>query len=74
MVSSGGQPVHCNVDAQYLVALSHRLPDGAGKIINVMTMQPRTENNHCAARPARYVFLEMNSAVSSATASDPATS
>ncbi len=30
-----------------------------GKIINVEEMEPQTETNHCAAKPARYA-LEMN--------------
>lgn len=50
---------HCMWMRNTLVALSVAFLDGAGKIINVEDMQPRTENNHCAARPARYA-LEMN--------------
>lgn len=30
-----------------------------GAIINVEEMDPQTENNHCAVKPARYA-LEMN--------------
>ena len=33
--------------------------DAEGKIINIEDMQPQTEDNHCARRPARYA-LEMN--------------
>jgi uncharacterized membrane protein (UPF0127 family) len=42
-----------------LLPLSVAFLDEKGKIINVEDMQPRTENNHCSARPARYA-LEMN--------------
>ena len=42
-----------------LLPLSVAFIDGDGKIINIEDMQPQTENNHCAARPARYA-LEMN--------------
>lgn len=39
--------------------LSVAFIDADGKIINIEDMQPQTETNHCAARPARY-SLEMN--------------
>ena len=42
-----------------LLPLSVAFLDEAGKIINVEDMQPKTENNHCSGRPARYA-LEMN--------------
>jgi uncharacterized membrane protein (UPF0127 family) len=42
-----------------LIPLSVAFLDEAGRIINVEAMQPQTEDNHCAARPARYA-LEMN--------------
>lgn len=42
-----------------LIPLSVAFLDEEGKIINIEDMQPQTENNHCAARPARYA-LEMN--------------
>ena len=42
-----------------LLPLSVAFIDGDGKIINIEDMQPQTENNHCALRPARYA-LEMN--------------
>lgn len=42
-----------------LIPLSVAFLDDEGKIINVEDMQPQTEDNHCARRPARYA-LEMN--------------
>ncbi|MDP2808896.1 MAG: DUF192 domain-containing protein [Rhodocyclaceae bacterium] len=42
-----------------LISLSVAFLDEQGRIINVEEMQPRTEINHCAARPAKYA-LEMN--------------
>lgn len=50
---------HCMWMRNTLIPLSVAFLDGEGKIINIEDMQPRTENNHCAARPARYA-LEMN--------------
>ncbi|MCK9284296.1 MAG: DUF192 domain-containing protein [Rhodocyclaceae bacterium] len=50
---------HCMWMRNTLIPLSVAFLDAAGKIINIEDMQPRTENNHCAARPARYA-LEMN--------------
>lgn len=51
---------HCmwmkNTDLPLAVAFL----DDDGKIINVEEMEPHTENNHCAAQPARFA-LEMNS-------------
>jgi hypothetical protein len=41
------------------LALSVAFLDASGRIINIEEMQPQTEDNHCAARPARYA-LEMN--------------
>jgi len=41
-----------------LLALSVAFLDERGKIINVEDMQPKTDANHCSARPARYA-LEM---------------
>ncbi len=41
------------------IALSVAFIDDRGTVINVAEMQPQTETNHCAARPARYA-LEMN--------------
>ena len=42
-----------------LLPLAVAFLDEQGRIINVEEMQPQTENNHCAARPAKYA-LEMN--------------
>lgn len=42
-----------------LIPLSVAFLDDSGGIINVEDMQPRTENTHCASKPARYA-LEMN--------------
>lgn len=50
---------HCMWMKNTLLPLSVAFLDEAGKIINVEEMAPQTENNHCAARPARYA-LEMN--------------
>lgn len=50
---------HCMWMRNTLLPLSVAFLDEQGHIINVEDMQPRTENNHCAAKPARYA-LEMN--------------
>lgn len=50
---------HCMWMRNTLVALSVAFLDEKGKIINVEDMQPKTEDNHCAIKPARYA-LEMN--------------
>ena len=50
---------HCMWMRNTLLPLSVAFLDESGVIINVEDMQPRTEVNHCAARPARYA-LEMN--------------
>ena len=50
---------HCMWMRNTLLPLSVAFIDRDGKIINIEDMQPQTENNHCAARPARYA-LEMN--------------
>lgn len=42
-----------------LLPLSVAFLDEKGRILNIEEMQPKTENNHCSARPARYA-LEMN--------------
>lgn len=42
-----------------LIPLSVAFLDQDGVIINIEDMQPQTEDNHCARRPARYA-LEMN--------------
>ncbi|NTV09972.1 MAG: DUF192 domain-containing protein [Zoogloea sp.] len=50
---------HCMWMRNTLLPLSVAFLDDEGRIVNVEDMQPQTENNHCAARPARYA-LEMN--------------
>lgn len=50
---------HCMWMKNTLIPLSVAFLDERGKIINVEKMQPQTENNHCAAKPARFA-LEMN--------------
>ncbi len=50
---------HCMWMRNTLLPLSVAFLDGEGRIINIEQMQPRTEDNHCAAKPARYA-LEMN--------------
>ena len=50
---------HCMWMRNTLLPLSVAFLDEQGQIINVEDMQPQTEDNHCARRPARYA-LEMN--------------
>ncbi len=50
---------HCMWMRNTLLPLSVAFLDERGAIINVEDMQPQTENNHCAAKDARYA-LEMN--------------
>ena len=50
---------HCMWMRNTLLPLSVAFLDESGRIINVEDMQPKTENNHCSIRPARYA-LEMN--------------
>lgn len=50
---------HCMWMRNTLLPLSVAFLDEAGRVINIEDMQPKTENNHCAAKPARYA-LEMN--------------
>lgn len=50
---------HCMWMRNTLIPLSVAFLDEAGRVINIEDMQPKTENNHCAAAPARYA-LEMN--------------
>lgn len=50
---------HCMWMRNTLLPLSVAFLDEEGNIINIEDMQPQTENNHCARRPARYA-LEMN--------------
>ena len=50
---------HCMWMRNTLIPLSVAFMDEKGRILNVEDMQPQTENNHCAAAPARYA-LEMS--------------
>ena len=50
---------HCMWMRNTFLPLAVAFIDAAGRILNIEEMQPRTEDNHCAARPARYA-LEMN--------------
>lgn len=50
---------HCMWMKNTFLPLSVAFLDDEGHIINIEDMQPETENNHCAARPARFA-LEMN--------------
>ena len=49
---------HCMWMRNTLLPLSVAFVDERGVIINIADMQPRTEDSHCAARPARFA-LEM---------------
>lgn len=50
---------HCMWMKNTFLPLSVAFLDEEGSVINIEDMQPETENNHCAARPARFA-LEMN--------------
>lgn len=50
---------HCMWMKNTFLPLSVAFLDEGGRILNIEDMQPQTEGNHCAARPARYA-LEMN--------------
>jgi len=50
---------HCMWMKNTLLPLSVAFLDDEGRIINIEDMQPQTEDNHCARRPARFA-LEMN--------------
>lgn len=50
---------HCMWMKNTYLPLSVAFLDEDGRIINIEDMQPETENNHCAAKPARFA-LEMN--------------
>ncbi|TXG94016.1 MAG: DUF192 domain-containing protein [Rhodocyclaceae bacterium] len=50
---------HCMWMRNTFIPLSVAFMDADGVIINIEDMQPQTENNHCARKPARYA-LEMN--------------
>lgn len=50
---------HCMWMKNTFLPLSVAFIDETGKILNIEDMQPHSEDNHCAAQPARYA-LEMN--------------
>ena len=50
---------HCMWMRNTFIPLSVAFIDEEGVIINIEDMQPQTEDNHCAAKAARYA-LEMN--------------
>ena len=50
---------HCMWMRNTLIPLSVAFLDDKGHILNIEDMQPKTENNHCAAAPASFA-LEMN--------------
>lgn len=50
---------HCMWMRNTLLPLSVAFLDEKGVVINVEDMQPKSDDNHCASRPARYA-LEMN--------------
>ena len=50
---------HCMWMRNTYLPLSVAFLDEKGRILNIEDMQPQTEDNHCAAQPARYA-LEMN--------------
>lgn len=50
---------HCMWMKNTFLPLSVAFIDETGRILNIEDMQPQSEDNHCAAQPARYA-LEMN--------------
>ena len=50
---------HCMWMKNTLIPLSVAFLDHEGRILNIEQMQPRSEDSHCAAGPARFA-LEMN--------------
>ncbi len=50
---------HCMWMRNTFLPLSVAFLDEKGRIINVEEMQPQSDDNHCATKPARYA-LEMN--------------
>ncbi|MDR2839231.1 MAG: DUF192 domain-containing protein [Azonexus sp.] len=53
------EKTHCMWMKNTLLPLSVAFIDAGGVILNIEDMQPQSEDNHCARRPARYA-LEMN--------------
>ena len=51
--------VHCKWMKNTLLPLAVAFLDEQGRILNIAEMKPQSEDNHCAAAPARYA-LEMN--------------
>jgi uncharacterized membrane protein (UPF0127 family) len=54
----GGNAIACGCAIRSCL-LSVAFLDEDGRILNIENMQPQTEDNHCAAKAARYA-LEMN--------------
>ncbi len=54
-----GPARHCMWMRNTLLPLAVAFLDEQGRIINVEEMLPETDDNHCAAKPAKYA-LEMN--------------
>lgn len=50
---------HCMWMRNTFLPLSVAFIDAKGEILNIEDMEPQTEDNHCAAAPARFA-LEMN--------------
>lgn len=50
---------HCMWMKNTFLPLSVAFLDAQGSILNIEDMRPQSEDNHCAAKPARYA-LEMN--------------
>ena len=50
---------HCMWMRNTLIPLSVAFIDANGRIVNIEEMLPQTENNHCAAKPAKFA-LEMS--------------
>ena len=50
---------HCMWMRNTFLPLSVAFLDSEGRILNIENMEPQTEDNHCARKPARYA-LEMN--------------
>lgn len=53
------ETAHCMWMRNTHLPLSVAFIDAGGRILNIERMAPRTEDNHCAAAPARFA-LEMN--------------
>lgn len=50
---------HCMWMRNTEIPLSVAFLDDEGRVLNIADMQPHTEDNHCAVKPARFA-LEMN--------------